>query len=134
MQTTAVHSYLQPFRVNGTNDKNVISQGSIQCKAGKWLIPDDKYDDFLKNINGEIVKNAKRQMHFLESPNPRYNMVKIDIDLRFKATDEELKTRTNIKRRYDDKFIEVVTNCIAENITDIIDVNENYNIYIQEKI
>ena len=134
MQTTAVHSYLQPFRVNGTNDKNVISQGSIQCKAGKWLIPDDKYDDFLKNINGEIVKNAKRQMHFLESPNPRNNMVKIDIDLRFKATDEELKTRTNIKRRYDDKFIEVVTNCIAENITDIIDVNESYNIYIQEKI
>ena len=123
MQTTTVHSYLQAFRTNGTNDKNVISQGSIQCKAGKWLIPNDKYDDFLQKINSELVKDAKRQMHFLESPNQKYNIIKIDIDLRFKPSEEELKNRCNFKRRYDDKFIEVLTNCIAENITEIIDIN-----------
>ena len=133
MQTTAVHSYLQTFRANGTDEKNVISQGSIQCKAGKWLIPNDKYDDFLQKINSELVKDAKRQMHFLESPNQKYNIIKIDIDLRFKPSEEELKNRCNFKRRYDDKFIEVLTNCIAENITEIIDINDNYNIYIQEK-
>ena len=133
MQTTIVHNYLQSFRSNGNNDKNVISQGSIQCKAGKWLIPDENYEAFLDNINEELVKNSKRQIHFLESPNQRYNMIKVDIDLRFKPTEEELKNRCNFKRRYDDKFIEFLANCIADNISEVIDVKQNYYIYIQEK-
>ena len=33
-------------------------------------------------------------------------MVKVDVDLRFKATEEELKTRSNFRRRYTDKFID----------------------------
>ena len=30
-------------------------------------------------------------MHFLEKPSDKSNMIKIDLDLRFKPTDEELK-------------------------------------------
>jgi P4 family phage/plasmid primase-like protien len=134
MQNNDIHKFLQGFRVYGDiNDKNVISQGSIQCKSGKWLIPNDKYPEFLKHINNELERNPKRQMHFLELPSIKSNMVKIDVDLRFRATEDEIKSRNNLKRHYDDEFIEILINTIAENIKDIINIKDNYNIYVQEK-
>ena len=134
MQTTTVHTSLTKYRIFDKDAaSNVLSQGSVHCKAGKWMIPDDKYEGFLKNINEEFVKNPSKQMHFLEKPNPVYNMLKIDLDLRFKPTDEELKNRTNLTRRYNDEYIELFANCIAESLKDIIKINESYNIYIQEK-
>ena len=110
-----------------------MSQSSVHCKSGKWNIPDDKYESFLKNINEELVKNPNKQMHFLEKPSSECNMLKIDLDLRFKATDEEVKNRTNLHRRYNDEYIELFANCIAETIKDIVDIKESYTIFIQEK-
>ena len=134
MQNNDIHKFLQVFRVFGdVNDKNVISQGSIHCKSGKWLVPNDRYPEFLKHINDELETNPKRQMHFLELPNVRFNMVKLDGDLRFKPTSEEIKTRNNLKRRYDDEFIEILVNTVAESITEIANIKESYNIYVQEK-
>ena len=137
MQNTSVHSALNnaKYRVFEKDaPSNVLSQGSVHCKSGKWQIPDDKYESlFLKNINEELVKNPIKQMHFLEKPHPVYNMLKIDLDLRFKPTEEELKNRQNFTRRYNDEYIELFANCIAEAIKEIIDVKESYNIYIQEK-
>ena len=137
MQNTSVHISLdkEKCRVFDKNAIiNVLSQGSVHCKSGKWLIPADKYESiFLKNINEELVKNPLKQMHFLETPDIKNNMLKIDLDFRFKATDEEIKTRKNLTRHYNDEYIELFANAIAEKLKDIIKHNENYNIYIQEK-
>ena len=137
MQNTSVHTALTnaKFRIFEKDvPHNVLSQGSVHCKSGKWLIPADKYESlFLKNINEELVKNPNKQMHFLERPNPLYNMVKIDLDLRFRPTEEELKNRKNFTRRYNDEYIELFAHCIAEALNEILDIKENYNIYIQEK-
>ena len=136
MQNTSVHIALdkEKCRVFDKTAHNVLSQGSVHCKSGKWLIPTDKYESlFLKNINEELVKNPLKQMHFLEVPDIKNNMVKIDLDLRFKATDEEIKTRKNLTRHYNDEYIELFANSIAEKLKNIIKHNESYNIYIQEK-
>ena len=134
MQNTSVHTNFAKFKVlDKEAHSNVLSQSSVHCKSGKWNIPDEKYDAFLKNINEELVKNPNKQMHFLEKPSSEFNMIKIDLDLRFKATDEELKNRTNLNRRYNDEYIELFANCIAETLKDIIDIKESYTIFIQEK-
>ena len=79
MQNLTIHETLVKFRVYDTDAKpNVLSQSSAHCKAGKWNIPDETYEDFLKNINEELVKNPIKQMHFLEKPHLKYNMIKID--------------------------------------------------------
>ena len=134
MQNLSIRTELDKFRILDKNAAfNILSMGSAYCKAGKWNIPDDNYEKFLKNINEELVKNPSRQMHFMEKPNPDYNMIKIDLDLKFKATEEEIKERKNLTRRYNDEYIEVIANCIAENLKEIIKIEESYNIYIQEK-
>jgi len=137
MQTTSVHTELDKAKcrvLDKTAPINVFSQGSVHCKAGKWFIPLDKYESlFLKNINEELVKNPLKQMHFMESPDPKHNMLKIDLDFRFKATEEEIKTRNKLSRRYNDEYIELIVNSVAEYLKDIIKIEESYNIYIQEK-
>ena len=137
MQTTSVHTELDKAKcrvLDKTAQINVFSQGSVHCKAGKWFIPSDKYESlFLKNINEELVKNPLKQMHFMESPNPKYNMLKVDLDFRFNATDEEIKTRNKLGRRYNDEYIELIVTSLAEYLKDIIKIEESYNIYIQEK-
>ena len=132
MHNNEIHNSLSKYRVFENTDKNVLSQGSVQCKAGKWLIPDDKYNDFLESINNELIKNPSRQLHFLEIPK-KYNQIKIDIDLRFKATDDEIKNRFNITRRYNDEFIDAIIKSIVVNLREIIKVKPQYNIYVHEK-
>jgi len=137
MQATTVHTVLDKAKCR-INDKsapiNVLSQGSVHCKAGKWFIPTDKYESlFLKNINEELVKNPLKQMHFLEMPDAKNNMLKVDLDFRFQATDEEIKTRSKLGRRYNDEYIELFVTSLAEYLKDIIKIEESYNIYIQEK-
>ena len=137
MQNTSVHTELNNAKCRILDKDapiNVLSQGSVHCKSGKWFIPADKYESiFLKNINEELVKNPLKQMHFLELPDPKHNMLKVDLDFRFRPTDEELKNRKNFTRRYNDEYIELFAHCLAEALNEIIDIKENYNIYIQEK-
>ena len=131
MSNNNIHNSIAKYVV--TEDHNVQSLYSYHCKAGKWFIPNDKYLDFLKKIDDELEHNPGKQIHFLEKPNKKYNIIKIDVDLRFKATEEEIKTKINIVRRYTDEFINILVDCIANSIKDIIKVNDSYNIYIQEK-
>ena len=135
MQHTKAHGLLSTYRTSGESSKNnVLSQGGVQCKSGKWFVPDEKYNEFLETIHKDLSIMPVKKMHFLEIPSDKFNMIKVDVDLRFNATEEEIKNRVNIKRRYTDKFIEVLVNTIAENIKEVIDVKTNYNIYIQEKL
>ena len=137
MQNTSVHTALTnaKFRIFEKDvPHNVLSQGSVHCKSGKWLIPADKYESlFLKNINEELVKNPLKQMHFLELPDNKNNMVKIDLDFRFNATEEEIKTRSKLTRRYNDEYIALFVTSLAEYLKDIIKIEDSYNIYIHEK-
>ena len=134
MQHTKAHGFLNPYRAYGEDcKKNVLSQGGIQCKSGKWFVPDDKYNEFLETIHKDLSISPSKKMHFLEIPSDKFNMVKVDVDLRFKASEEELKTRSNFRRRYTDKFIDVLVKTIANNINEVIDINTKYTIYIQGK-
>jgi P4 family phage/plasmid primase-like protien len=135
MQNTSIHTLLTPYRILDKDTPfNVLSQGSVHCKTGKWNIPDDKYETlFLKQINEEFVKKPTKWLHFLEKPNKESNIIKIDLDLRFKPSDDELKTRDNLIRRYNDEYIELFSTSLAEILRDIIDIKESYHIYIQEK-
>jgi P4 family phage/plasmid primase-like protien len=134
MQHTKAHGFLSPFRSFGEEcKKNILSQGGIQCKSGKWFVPDEKYDEFLETIHKDLSMIPAKKMHFLEIPNDKFNMVKVDVDLRFKASEEELKTRNNFRRRYTDEFINILVKTIANSINEVIDINTKYTIYVQEK-
>ena len=78
MQNTSVHTILNnaKFRIfDNETPYNILSQGSVHCKSGKWQVPDDKYESlFLKNINEELVKNPNKQMHFLDLDQQKKNL------------------------------------------------------------
>ena len=134
MQHTKAHGFLSPFRSFGEEcKKNILSQGGIQCKSGKWFVPDEKYDEFLETINKDLSIVPPKKMHFLELPSDKFNQFKVDVDFKFKASEEELKTRNNFRRRYNDKFIDILIKTIANNIHEVIDIKSSFNIYVQEK-
>ena len=136
MLKTDVHKLIDAFKLNSNETElkhNVLSQAGIQCKSGKWLVPDEKYNLFLGKIHDVLSRNEKPELHFLEVPNAVYNMVKVDIDLRFKATEEELKQKINFTRRYSNNLIDLIINILATNLAEIITVPDNYKIYVQEK-
>lgn len=65
MQHTKAHGFLSPFRAFGEDcKKNVLSQGGIQCKSGKWFVPDEKYNEFLETINKDLELVPTKKMHF----------------------------------------------------------------------
>jgi len=137
MLKTDVHRLIDSFKLNGSNlelKHNVLSQASMQCKSGKWLVPDDKYSLFLNKISDVLTNNSKSELHFLEVPNEKHNMVKVDIDLRFKATEEELKQKANLNRRYTENLIDLIINILAIHLNELINTPNEYKIYIQEKL
>jgi P4 family phage/plasmid primase-like protien len=134
MQSTDVHKLIAQSRLFSEGQAfNILSQHSSQCKSGKWLVGDDIYPQFLETIHAVLEKTPSKQMHFMEKPNEKFNMIKLDVDLRFAATEDEIKERTNLTRRYNEEFIELLVNCLKDNIEKIIDIKESFNIYIQEK-
>ena len=133
MNSNEVHKLLDRYGVVPYSEINVLSQPSAYCKAGRWFIPDAHYMNILEKVNSVLATTPNKKMHLLEMPNALYNMIKIDIDLRFLPTEEELQTRSNLKRRYDSNFIDAINICIAESLQELIEVSDSYNIYIQEK-
>jgi len=146
MIKTPVHKLLDKYKVTNTNTidnidntentekkHNVLSQGGIKCRAGKWAVPDSIYPQLFVEIDKALSVEQTNELYFLEVPNDKFNMIKIDIDLRFKATDEELKNTTQLQRRYDDNLIKLIVEVLAENINQIIKLDDTYNIYVHEK-
>ena len=134
MQTTRAHTFVNTYRGYAENFKsNVLSLGGMECKPGKWNIPDDKYEEFIEIIHKDLITEPPKKMHFLEVPSDKFNILKVDVDLRFKATEDEIKNRTNIRRRYTDEFISTLINTIVININEIINIKSSFNIYFQEK-
>lgn len=136
MLKTEVHKLIDAYLVNPgdvDNTHNVLSQPSIHCKSGRWNIPEDKYRGFLEKIHEILSSKKKNLLHFLEVPNINHNMVKVDIDLRFEATEDELKQKVSLKRRYTEELIETIINIIATNLGEIIETPPDYKIYVQEK-
>lgn len=132
MQKTSIHRLIDKHAT--TTDKyNVLSQPGMKCCPGKWFIPDDFYPKFLDELISHIERNPKAELHFLEKPNECYNMVKVDVDLRFKATEEELKQKQQPVRRYNDDLVAHLINTIVENLMGIIEVPDIFKIYVQEK-
>ena len=135
MLKTSIHKYLDNYTIknNATEQHNVLSQPSINCKSGKWYVPEKSYNVLLDNITNVLTNNNKSELHFLEVPNYTYNMIKVDIDLRFKALENELKHKVAASRRYNIDLINLIINILTTNINKIIEIPDNYKIYIQEK-
>jgi len=134
MQQSKAHSILSTFRVSGENCKsNLLSLGSIECKPGKWSVPDEKYIKFLETLHEDLVIATPKKMHFLEIPSDKFNMVKVDVDLKFQATDEEIKNRTNFRRRYTEEFINILIKTIVNKLNEVIKFTSSFYIYVQEK-
>ena len=126
---TEVHNFLNPYRCSKDSEINILSLQSFHCKAGKWFVPDENRIKLLEQLHNVLTHKSNKQMHFLEMPNREpnpYNMIKIDIDLRFTPTEEEIKTRTNISRRYNDEFIIAIMDCIAEALKEIREKTTTY--------
>ena len=136
MLKTEVHRLIDSYKFNGSNlelKHNVLSQASMQCKSGKWLVPDDKYSSFLDKISEVLTRNPNSELHFLEVPNENHNIIKVDIDLRFRATEEELKQKANLSRRYNDDLVNLIINILAIHLNELIETPDEYKIYVQEK-
>jgi len=132
MQKTSIHKLIDKYAIT-TDKHNVLSQPGMKCCSGKWFIPDDFYPKFQDELISHLERNPKAELHFLEKPNEFYNMVKVDVDLRFKATEEELKQKKQPERRYNDDLVAHLINTIVENLMGIIEVPDTYKIYVQEK-
>lgn len=128
-----IHKTISKFRVFTDDATNILSQNSIECKSGKWFIPPENYQEFLELIHKALKANPTRPLHFMERPSKTQNMVKLDFDLRFTATDDEIKNIIELKHRYNDEFLELIANCIKEHIEKIVNIKDSFNIYIQEK-
>ena len=134
MTTTDVHTFVSKFRIFSEDKQpNILSQHSTECKSGKWHIPKENYPELLETICNTLQKNPTKPLHFMEKPNEKFNMIKLDVDLRFNASEEEIKDNSNLQRRYNDEFIELLVTILKEKIESIIDIKDSFNIYVQEK-
>lgn len=114
-----------------SDDYNVLAQYSDTCKAGKYFISDKNYSCFLDLITNEI-KNGYL-IHYLEKPSNQFNQIKLDLDLRFKPTNEEKNNNEKILRRYNNDFIIKLINSIVNILKQMIDISSSFKIYVQEK-
>lgn len=116
----------------GKKEFNILSMPSAYCGAGKYNIDIDNkndYESFLDLISGEVIN--EKYLHFLEKPHREHNQVKIDLDLRFKPTNEELK-ENKFNRRYTTEFITSFVKIVIKEINALIESKE-YCLYVQEK-
>lgn len=110
------------------DDFNVLAMPSPYCNAGKYKI-EKNYESFLELIGQDVINQVP--IHYLEKPHQKYNQVKIDIDLRFKLSQEELKNGT-VERKYDSEFIDSLVTIIVSNLMEIIE-SKTFTTYVQEK-
>ena len=109
---------------------NVTSMWGDTCFALSCHIPNDRYLSFLKLMSFCVSK--KGQLSYLEKPRNDYNQLKIDLDLKFRATNEEKMGNNKPMRRYNDEFLESIIVALVETLSEIIEPT-NFKIYIQEK-
>ena len=130
--TSQTQREFQSYRVKIDETHNIRSLHGNSCKAGKWNIPENEYDRFLEFVCND-VKRPGCYMHMLENPHPEYNQIKFDIDMRFAASDTDISNTTNIISRCNDEFIQTLVRVINHHLLDFIEINTDYNIYIQNK-
>lgn len=127
-QISDISSKLSHLRTS--TDENVLAMPSKYCNAGKYNVTEDEYDEFLKWVSEDVINEIP--IHYLEKPHPKYNQVKIDLDMRFTPTNEELASNKVIKKRYTYDFIEKFVVLLIKNINKLIQDKEYY-VYVQEK-
>lgn len=109
---------------------NVLAMPSRYCKSGKYNIKQSDYLDFLRYISEDVVKEIP--IHYLERPHPEYNQVKIDLDLRYSASKEEISSGIVSDKKYNIEFINDFIAILDRHINEIIS-EQSYSIYVQEK-
>ena len=82
---------------------NVLAMPSRYCKSGKYHIKQSDYLEFLKYISQDVVNEVP--IHYLERPHPDHNQIKIDLDLRYAASNEEITSGKITQKKYNTDFI-----------------------------
>ena len=66
-------------------DRRPASVTGMGEAAGKYLIPDDKYEQFFDLVNKHLFENKGRPLNLVEQPNPNGpKPLTIDLDFRFR--------------------------------------------------
>lgn len=115
---------------NKKNKFNITSLNSSYFSSGKFNINKEDIDEFLKLYNDSLLDTDKKNIHhFLERPisneTPSLlnnindsNLIKIDIDLKYKKND--------LKHTYTENHIEKLLNLYFNTLKKYMNFNENY--------
>lgn len=117
-------------KMKSKDQSNVLAMPSRYCKSGKYNIKQADYLEFLKYISQDVVNEIP--IHYLERPHPEYNQVKIDLDLRYDASKEEISSRKVNQKKYNSDFIKDFVAILDKHINELI-TEQSYSIYVQEK-
>ena len=109
---------------------NVLAMPSRYCKSGKYHIKQSDYLEFLKYISQDVVNEVP--IHYLERPHPDHNQIKIDLDLRYAASNEEITSGKITQKKYNTDFIKDFIAILDKHINELI-TEQSYSIYVQEK-
>lgn len=110
---------------------NILAMPSAYCNSGKYNIEkEEDYLNFLNYIGDDVINEIP--IHYLEKPHPEFNQVKVDLDLRFNPTKEELAKNKIENKRCNINFIQQFTILLIQEINKLIEP-KNYYVYIQEK-
>ena len=120
---------LQGFlrRYASKDDSNIthtrIGNKEMNVFGGKYSIPEDKMDEFLKIYNKHVFTN--KQLEFLTEKQREYGPILIDLDFRHDKEVEE--------RQYDENHIQDVCELYVEKMAELIEIKEPVDIYVMEK-
>jgi P4 family phage/plasmid primase-like protien len=131
---TNLYKLKEPLNPRDNNDTNFYKINAIYsdtCTPGTWEIPDPNYENTLELIHFGIEKGGR--LTYVELPHKEYNQIKIDLDLKFEATNEEKHNSSKIIRRYNEEFVENIITAIVDILSEMIELNHSFKIYVQEK-
>ena len=115
--------FIQQYRVTDSNnlDKNVVS---LPPHKGKWGIPKDRYDEFLR-LYAKCI-DSKHSMQFVEL-HEQYGPIVIDLDFKHDHTKKE--------RLYKKEDIDKIIQMYIEEIQEYFNVDSfKHSMQIRRKI
>ena len=119
------------FRTDDIDKANFQFQPGGIDKGLKLSVPNDKLAVFWDNYYEFKVKHGV-QSHLLERPNKQYNMLKIDLDLKHDATQDDMQSK-NPRHKYTHELLQNVIQLYASSVCKYIKLPEPCNFTIFEK-
>ena len=111
---------------------NFQFQPGAKDPGKKLFVPKDKYSEFFHQYYEHKVK-AKQDSTLLERPLPEFNVMKIDLDFRFKPSKQDLINENEIVHKYKLEDIETFIKLYFETANKYLNLSDKYEVSIMEK-